>query len=147
MATYPIEEIELDHPVLLAGGFQACAVARCREFGSTPWQFQIDCHCLPRRGTCTETGELEWTTHTASDADKAERTFGDARLTEDAAIGACAAVLAMLTEGTMTEVTQRGSGVDYWIDKKRASLEISGIKNGSKVQSNSRHQSKIDQLK
>ncbi len=76
-----------------------------------------------------------------------ERTYDDLRLTEEAAVGACAATLAALSEGEITEVTQRGSGVDYWVDNKRAILEVSGIENGTRAESTGRHTAKTNQLK
>ena len=36
--------------------------------------------------------------------------------------------------------------MDYWVDNKRAILEVSGIENGTKAESNGRHVAKINQI-
>ena len=72
---YDIEQIALDHPALVTASFEACAVARCRQSGSSPWPFTVDCRSLPKNGTRTETIDLAWGSATERDADKAEKTY------------------------------------------------------------------------
>jgi hypothetical protein len=93
-----------------------------------------------------ETCELAWQSASGLDADKALSTYQGRRLTEDAAIGVCAAAFAALNEGEITEVTQHGTGVDYWVDNRRAVLEVSGIENGSPSALAKRHKNKVGQL-
>jgi hypothetical protein len=147
MLSYSIEQIAIDHPALLSGDLLACTVARCRRFGKSPWKFGIDCNRLQTAGTCAKMCGLEWKPFSESEANKAEKSFDRLRVTENAAIGACAASFAALAEGEITEVTQRGTGVDYWVDNKRAMLEISGIEDGTRADSSGRHAAKTNQLK
>ncbi len=79
-------------------------------------------------------------------ADKVERTYQANRVTEDAAVGLCAAAFAALNEGRITEVTLHGTGVDYWVDNRRAVLEISGIEKGNQRDLANRHRVKTNQL-
>jgi len=64
-----------------------------------------------------------------------------------AAIGVCAASLAVLREGSITEVTQRGSRIDYWLDDQRAILEVSGMWKGEASDIEARHREKARQLR
>jgi len=144
--TYQIEDIAVDHPALLTGNFEACAIARCRQGGPSPWSVTIDCRNLPTCGTRHETCDVAWQDVSAASADKAEKTYQGNRLTEDAAIGVCAAAFAALGEGRITEVTLHGTGVDYWVDNRRAVLEVSGIDKGSLSDLSARHQLKTNQL-
>ena len=146
MVKYDIEHMGADHPVLLTGNFEACAIARCRQSGPPPWPLEIDCQRLPRYGTKSETCELEWQPASEAGADKAEKTYQASRVTEDAAIGLGAAALAALNEGQITEVTLHGTGVDYWVDNRRAILEISGIQKGDPTDLANRHRAKTTQL-
>jgi hypothetical protein len=145
LARYDIEQIGIDHPALLTGNLEACAVARCRRSGPFPWHFTIDCRSLPRNGTKAETCDLAWGSALEGQADKAEKTYQANRLTEDAAIGVCAATFASLAEGEITEVTLHGTGVDYWVDRRRAVLEVSGIASGDAARLAARHRLKVQQ--
>ena len=147
LARYDIERIGLDHPALLSGNFEACAVARCRQSGSSPWSFRVDCRNLPKNGTKTEACDLAWGSATEAEADKADNTYQTNRLTEDGSVGVCAATFAALAEGEITEVTLHGTGVDYWVDSRRAVLEVSGIASADPSRLAARHQSKTQQLK
>lgn len=143
---YEIEDIGIDHPALLAGNFEACAVARCRENGEQPWQFENHCRGLPTgRGGIVVIG-LTWRPATEANAAQAERSYQANRLTEDAAIGVCAAAFAALAEGAISEVTQHGEGADYWVDDRRAVLEVSGIRKRSSDTLEDRHADKERQL-
>ena len=146
MTEYEIEAIGVDHAALLAGNLEACAVARCRESGTSPWPLKNDCRDLLRRPSPAGGFDLTWQPSTDRRADKAERMYQPNRLTEDAAIGVAAAALAALMEGEITEVTQHGTGVDYWVDQRRAILEISGIRKGSSDTLEVRHTEKRKQL-
>ena len=147
LVNYDIENIKKDHPVLLTGNFEACATARCRSGASSPWPLTIECQQLPRLGTNTKTCELAWQPASEASADKVEKTYQAKRLTEDAAIGVCAAVFAALQEGEIDEVTAHGTGVDYWVDNRRAVLEISGLKGGDRAALTQRHRDKTRQLR
>jgi hypothetical protein len=144
---YDIEDIAIDHPALLTGNFEACAIARCRQCGPSPWSLLIHCRDLPKCGTRQETRDVAWQNASEAGADKAEKAYQGIRLTEDAAIGVCAAAFAALGEGRITEVTLHGTGVDYWVDDRRAVLEVSGIEKGSSSDLTTRHQVKTNQLK
>jgi hypothetical protein len=146
VATYEIEDIGTAHPLLLTGNFEACAVARCSN-GASPWSMTIDCQRLPTGGTKSETCALAWQAATKTRADQAKITYQAKRLTEDAAIGVCAAAFATLSEGEIDEVTAHGAGVDYWVDNRRAVLEISGIEAGDSQELSKRHGEKTTQLK
>jgi len=144
---YEIERIAVDHAALLTGNFEACAIARCRQGASSPWSLTIDCRNLPTCGTKHETCDVMWQAASEGRADKIEKTCQGNRITEDAAIGVCAATFAALGEGRITEVTLHGTGVDYWVDDRRAVLEVSGVANGSTSDLTTRHQAKTNQLK
>ena len=146
MATYDIEDIGIDHPSLLTAHLEASVVARCRESGGTPWLLRDHCDQLPTAGTATRDVYLAWQAATESKASQVARTHQANRLTEDAAIGACAAVFAALAEGEITEVTQHGTGVDYWVDQRRAVVEISGLRTGDHTALQQRHSEKQSQL-
>jgi hypothetical protein len=107
----------------------------------------IDCRDLLKRGTMLESCDVAWQNASEDRADKAEKTYQANRVTEDAAIGVCAAALAALGEGRLTEVTLHGTGVDYWVDDRRAVLEVSGIEKGSPLDLTTRHRVKTNQLK
>jgi hypothetical protein len=143
---YEIEAIAVDHAALLAGNLEACAVVRCRESGASPWPLKNDCRNLLSDPSTTRTFELTWQPATERRANQAERMYQPNRLTEEAAIGVAAAAFAALAEGEITEVTQHGTGVDYWVDQRRAVLEISGIRKGSSDSSEARHAEKTRQL-
>jgi len=146
LSKYDIEDIEVDHPALLTGNFEACAVARCRESGEQPWRLENDCRELPTGRTGIHLVDLTWWPATEANAAQAERTYQANRLTEDAAIGVCAAAFAALAEGEITEVTQHGEGVDYWIDDRRAVLEVSGIRTRSTDRLDDRRADKQEQF-
>ena len=146
MAEYEIEAIAVDHAALLAGNLEACAVVRCRESGATPWPLKNDCRNLPGDPSANRRFELTWQPATERLADRVERMYQPNRLTEEAAIGMAAASFAALAEGEITEVAQHGTGVDYWIDQRRAVLEISGIRKGSSDSAEARHAEKRRQL-
>jgi hypothetical protein len=146
LSTYPIEQLGADHPSLLTGNFEACSVARCRETASTPWTLETNCQGLFQQADGVHPVDLTWKSATASSADSAEKTYQPRRVTEDAAVGVCAAALAALNEGRITEVTQHGTGVDYWVDHRRAVLEISGLRKGSSSTLAARHGEKKKQL-
>ena len=143
---YDIENVGIDHPALLSGNFEACTIARCRQAGPPPWALDLDCRGLPRYGTTKETCTLTWHGTSEKYADRAEKTYQAPRLTEDGAIGLGASVFAALKEGQITEVALRGTGVDYWIDDRRAVLEVSGIENGSSGDLAKRHRAKRNQV-
>lgn len=146
MATYDLEDIGLDHPSLLTAHLEASVVARCRESGGRPWTVRNHCSDLPAAGTAIRDVDLEWRAATEGKANQVLRTHQANRVTEDAAIGACAAVFAALAEGEITEVTQHGTGVDYWLDQRRAVLEISGLRTGDDTALQQRHAAKRQQL-
>ena len=131
MVKYNLEDIGADHPALLTGNFEACAIARCRDQGPSPYLLDTDCQQLFNCGTKSETCEAAWQPSSTADAEKAKKTYQPRRVTEDGAIGLCAATFAALGEGEITEVTAHGTGVDYWVDDRRAVLEISGIEKGA----------------
>jgi hypothetical protein len=143
---YTIEQILLDHPGLFVGSFVVCAIVRCRENGTGPCAFGVRCEGLLRTGDGLHPLRLRWGKEAEKAADKAERTFQENRVTEDAAIGVCAAGFAVFKEGEITEVTLRGQGVDYWIDDRRAVLEVSGIRRGTADDLAKRHREKVQQL-
>jgi hypothetical protein len=146
---YDIENIGKDHPALLTGNFEACAVALCSG-GASPWPLEIEWHDLTKRPAGTvgpETCELTWQASSKTCADKARKTYQPKRLTEDAAIGVCAVAFTALKEGTIDEVTAHGTGVDYWVDDQRAVLEISGIEKGDDAELKKRHKDRTSQLK
>lgn len=147
MVKYDIEAVGIDHPALLTGNFEACAIARCRRSGPSPWSLAVDCRDLPASGTISQTCEVAWRPASEAGADKAEKTYQASRVTEDAAIGVCAAAFAALSEGRITEVTLRGTGVDYWVDNRQAVLEISGVEKGPLRELRRRHGAKTNQLK
>jgi hypothetical protein len=144
---YDIERIATDHPALLTGNLVACAVARCRSVSSSPLELAVECEKLPTAGTKKENCELQWQSASEGDADKAEKTWQERRLTEDAAVGVCAAVFAALKEGEIYEVTAHGTGADYWLDNRRAVLEVSGLKKGKNSSLVNRHKAKTKQMK
>jgi hypothetical protein len=144
---YDIENLGVDHPALLTGNFQACAVARCREVSASPYSLDIDCHNLSASQTSSEICDLAWQNTSEAIADKAENTYQPRRLTEDAAIGLCAVAFAILHEGEITEVTTQETGVDYWVDDRRAVVEISGIEKGNVGSLVKRHSEKEKQLR
>lgn len=146
MEHYEIERIRVDHSGLFTDLFEVCATARCRESGSQPWRLALRCEDLPKAGPGDRAFSLTWTTATEEAAGKAEGTYQERRMTEDAAIGVCAASFAVLDEGEITEVTQHGTGVDYWVDDRRAVLEVSGIRTGASADLNARHREKVQQL-
>jgi hypothetical protein len=143
---YPIEQLLTDHPGLWSDGFRVCAVARCREFGKPPWPLNITCEELPNAPAGDVRVEILWTEDTERDSRKAMATFQPNRLTEDAAIGLGGAAFAALGEGHITEVTQHGDGVDYWIDDRRAALEVSGLRSGGEAELTQRRREKLKQL-
>ena len=150
MVAYAIEDIRKDHPGLLAAPLEASAVARCLESGGRPWRLSNRCERLPRNGTGPRFVDLTWLPTTQQAAAKAERTHQARRVTEDAAIGVCAASFAALREGQIAEVTQEGTAVDYWVDvhvDERAVLEVSGIRAGGAADLVRRHLEKVQQLK
>ena len=116
MATYDVEDIGFDHPSLLTAHLEASVVARCRESRDRPWKCQNHCSPLPTAGTTIRDVDFEWQAATEGEAAQITTTHQANRVTEDAAIGACAAVFAALAEGEITEVTEHGTGVDYWVD-------------------------------
>lgn len=59
----------------------------------------------------------------------------------------CAAVFAALDEGCITETTRHGTGVDYWVDWRRALLEVSGIGPDAAGGLAARHRHKVQQLR
>jgi hypothetical protein len=143
---YEIEQVRSDHPGLWTDSFEACAVARCQESGGEPWPLDVHCHALPTAGSGSKAVSLRWSSATAQKAGYVVATYQDERVTEDAAIGLCAASFALLSEGRITEVTQRGQGVDYWVDDRRAVLEVSGLREGSSSDLQRRHHQKKGQL-
>ncbi len=147
MTAYHIERIANDHPQVWTACFQACAVARCRETSQRPWACRMTCEALPTSGSGPQRVVLAWADDTEQAAEQAERTYQEHRLTEEGAAGVCAACLAILSEGEITEVTKRGSGVDYWVDGRRAVLEISGLREGTDADLALRHEEKGDQLR
>ena len=94
MSSYTIESIRADHPALLTRNFAACAVARCRESKAKPWSLNVECDRLPHTGTRTQRLHLTWEPQTERDADGVERSYQANRVTEEAAVGVCAASLA-----------------------------------------------------
>ncbi len=146
MASYRIEAIRTDHPSLFTSNFEACAVARCRESGSSPWRLSNDCGGLPTNEDGVHLLALTWRSTTTQNAARAEKSYQDERVTEDGAVGVCAAAFAALAEGEITEVTHHGTGVDYWVGQRRAVLEVSGIRARSSDTLNSRHAEKKRQL-
>ena len=147
VSQFLIEDIGAYHSKLFTENFEACAVACCRRSGASPWPLAADCTRLPRNGTGTHDLLLEWHLATERRAAQAEQTYQPNRITEDGAIGLCATVFAALDEGEITEVAQVGSGVDCWVDDRRAVLEVSGIGPGSATSLAHRHSSKIRQLR
>ena len=143
---YEIEALSVDHPALLTIHLEASTVARCRESSGSPWILRTRCERLPRTGNDTKHLRMTWQPSTESRAIRAERTHQANRLTEDAAIGVCAATFAALAEGEITEVTMHGTGVDYWVDKRRGVVEISGLRKGDVVDLQQRHAEKRNQL-
>ena len=146
MANYDIEDIGIDHPSLLTAHLEASVVARCRESGGTPWRLRNHCNQLPVAGSADRDVDLVWQAATEGKADQVARTYQANRVTEDAAIGACAAAFAALAEGEITEVTQHGTRVDYWVDQRRAVLEISGLRTGDRIALHQRQAEKQRQL-
>ena len=121
-------------------------MARCRETGGKPWPCDVGCEALPASGSGNERVVLTWADRTELKAQKAENTYDENPLTEHGAIGVCAACFAVLDEGEITEVTMRGSGVDYWVGRRRAVLEVSGIRRGTDADLARRHGEKLEQL-
>jgi len=146
LATYNIEDIGIDHPSLLTAHLEASVVARCRESGGAPWMLRNHCDQLPAAGSRTQDVSLVWQAATDSRADQVARTYPAICVTEDAAIGACAAVFAAFAEREITEVTQHGTGVDYWVDQRRAVVEISGLRTGDGTALQQRYAAKQHQL-
>jgi hypothetical protein len=106
----------------------------------------VTCLDLPRAGTGRQLVSLAWNRRAQEEGERVGQTFQELLLTEMAAVGVCAAALAALGEGAITEVTQHGSGVDYWVDDRRATLEVSGVKDGAAEGLDRRHREKIRQL-
>ena len=127
---YPIELIRDHHAQLWAECFVVCAVARCRESGQKPWPLSVVCRDLLQAGTDERLVGIVWTDETEAQARKAERSYGQREVTENGAIGICGVAFSALSEGLITEVTLHGDGVDYWVDDRRAVLEVSGIHSG-----------------
>jgi hypothetical protein len=146
LARYEIEQLQADHTGLWTRVLEVCAVARCRESGGQPWLLAIRCDHLPRVGRGRRSFSLAWKERTEREADRAEKTLQEKTVTEMAAIGVCAASFSVLGEGSITEVTQHGSGVDYWVDDRRAVLEASGVKAGAAEDMDKRHREKVQQL-
>jgi hypothetical protein len=150
-SSYQIEQIKRDHPAIWTALLETAAVCRCRTApGGRPRSVTLANHCqnLPRSGTGDEDVRLSWQRDTSTQADKAENTYQERVITENAAIGVCAAVFAALQEGEITEVTQHGSGVDYWVGRSphRAILEASGTNAGNPRGLTQLHQTKVTQL-
>ena len=55
--------------------------------------------------------------------DRKRAVYQPRRLTEEGAIGLCAVAFAILHEGEISEITTHETGVDYWVDDRRASLK------------------------
>jgi len=146
MPDYEVEQLGHDHQELLTGSLEASLVARCRESGGPPWPLDLSLQRLPRAGTGVIRVSLRWGTELDDAARKAERTHPDTVITEWGAVGASAASFAALNEGEITEVTQFGTRVDYWVDDRRALLELSGIRRGEPSDLANRHRQKADQL-
>jgi len=144
---YDIENLGVDHPALLTGNFQACAVSRCRAVSASPYSLEIDCKNLPRTHPGSEICDLAWQNASEAIADKAEKSYQPRRLTEEAAIGLCAVAFAVLHEGEITEVSAHETGVDYWVDDRRAVVEVSGIEKASAGTLGRRHSEKEQQLR
>ena len=147
MLKYDIENLGVDHPALLTGNFQACAIARCRGVSASPYSLDIDCQNLLKGQMKAETCDIAWQKVSEANADKAKKTYQSLRLTEDGAIGLCAAAFVVLNEGEITEVSAQATGVDYWVDDRRAVLEISGIEKGNAGALGKRHFEKEKQLR
>ncbi len=147
MVKYDIENLGADHPALLTGNFQACAIARCKEVSASPYSLKIDCQNLPTSQTKSEICDVAWQKASEANAERAKKTYQSLPLTEDAAIGLCAAVFAVLHEGEISDVTAHGTGVDYWVDGLRAVLEISGLEKGNSGSLGKRHSRKEKQLR
>ncbi len=146
MPEYEVEQLGRDHQELLTSSLGASLVARCREGSGPPWLLNLSLQRLPRAGTGGARVSLRWGTELDDAARKVERTHPDTVITELGAIGACAACFAALDEGEVTEVTQFGTRVDYWVDDRRALLEVSGIRRGEPSDLANRHREKADQL-
>lgn len=145
MPIYPIERIRADHPGISTSAFEACAVARCRANGPPPWRLEVRCEGLPGAGSGPRPIALTWQPSTEHEARKAEKAYQARRVTEDGAIGVCAAGFAALQEGRITEVCDHGSSVDFWVDGTRAVLEVSGLDVGGAPGLAARHRQKVRQ--
>ena len=130
----------------MTSAFAACTVARCKVSGPPPWQLDVRCDGLPQNGTGLRPVALTWQGRIEDEARKAEKAYQPRRVTEDAAIGVCAAGFAALKEGRITEVCDHGSSVDFWVDGRRAVLEVSGIEAGGSMELETRHRQKVRQM-
>lgn len=86
-----MEQIGDDHPRIWTTSFQVCAVARCRESGPRPWPCDIGCESLPAAGSAGRRFLLTWGQDLERQAQAAEGTYQETRLTEEGAVGLCAA--------------------------------------------------------
>lgn len=147
MPQYRIEDIIWDHPRVLADLFVSPAISLCRKWSQQPFSLTIEKRSLPTAGNGQSTVDLSWSLASEADADRVEKTLQAQPLTEFASIGLCCAAFSCLNEGEITEVTKRGDGIDYWIDDRRAMLEVSGLDAGSSGDLSRLHRSKESQVK
>ncbi len=147
MPQYRIEDITWDHPRILADLFVSPAISLCRKWSQRPFSLTIERRSLPIAGNGRSVVDFNWSLANEADADRVENTLQAQPLTEFASIGLCCAAFSCLNEGEITEVTKRGDGVDYWIDDRRAVLEVSGLDAGSSGDLSRLHHRKENQLK
>ncbi|MFB0536828.1 MAG: hypothetical protein ACETWR_17820 [Anaerolineae bacterium] len=147
MLQYSIEDIIWNHPRILADLFVSPAISLCRKWSQQPFSLAIERRSLPIAGSGQSTVDFRWSLANEADADRIENTLQAQPLTEFASIGLCCATFNCLNEGEITEVTKRGDGIDYWIDDRRAVLEVSGLGPGSSGDLSRLHHRKESQLK
>lgn len=147
MSQYRIEDITWDHPRILADLFVSPAISRCKKWSQQPFSLTVERRSLPTAGNGKSTIDFSWSLANEADADRVENTLQAQPLTEFASIGLCCAAFSYLNEGEITEVTKRGGGIDYWIDDRRAVLEVSGLDAGSSGALSRLHHRKESQLK
>jgi hypothetical protein len=147
MPQYRIEDITWDHPYILADLFVSPAISLCRKWSQQPFSLTIERRSLPTAGSGQSMIDFRWSLADELDADRIENTLQNQPLTEFASIGLCCAAFSCFNEGELTEVTKRGDGIDYWIDDRRAVLEVSGLDAGSARDLSRLYHRKESQLK
>ena len=144
--SHALEDIQYDHPGILGQAFVPAGVCRCKQYSASPYVLQIERRGLAIAETAPRGMEVAWAAGTEIEADRLTRTLQSPVITEFAAVALLCIVFPHVEPGVVTGVTKRGQGVDYWLDGRRAVVEVSGEVAGDISRLEALHARKKEQL-